>query len=235
MNIYQKKIIDISQIKVEVEDSKLVIQDDKLIINQSENAYIEKYVVTFENPAISEIKIDNNLIDKDNGVHHFELDFSNRCKSITIYFVDEIADPLKLNIEYNATSKEEWDEKNKRIKWKELEAKADIKVATGTNLVNIYFKPCSAEYSKAEIELYTASRKLIKPENEIGNKAHVKLTFESVTVDGLMGKFMVENGMYYQSIMGLADRKYGFKLSQYSSNNELLFTSDYIYFVIAKS
>ena len=48
----------------------------------------------------------------------------------------------------------------------------------------------------------------------------------------LMGKFTVEDGMYFKSIGGLAKGAYGYRLSQYNSKGELLFTTDYAYFAI---
>jgi hypothetical protein len=49
-----------------------------------------------------------------------------------------------------------------------------------------------------------------------------------------MAKFTIEEGVYFKSITGLAFGAYGFKLSQFSKDDDLLFTSDYQYFAIQK-
>ena len=47
-----------------------------------------------------------------------------------------------------------------------------------------------------------------------------------------MGKFTVEDGMFFKSIGGLAKGAYGYRLSQYNTKGELLFSTDYAYFAI---
>ncbi len=56
----------------------------------------------------------------------------------------------------------------------------------------------------------------------------------STKIDKLMGKFIVVDGMFFKSITCLALGAYGFRLSQFSTNGDLLFTSDYQYFAIQK-
>jgi|GEM_PF-1854214 len=232
MDIYQRRIIDSSKIKTDINDAQVKFEENMLIIDQSENAYIEKYNVRLQNPAILKIEVDNILINKQGDVYQFTLDFLIKSQNISIQFVDNLADSITLKIQYNARSKDDWDEKIKISKWKELESKAQVKVSTGNDLVNIYFQPCSDDYSKTIIELYSAYGNWSEHPRVIGRGMTFVPTLLSATIDSLMGKFTVEEGMYFKSITGLALGAYGFRLSQYSSKGNLLFSSDYQFFAI---
>lgn len=232
MNVYQKVIFSKVKLSVNVGDATVTLVDKTITLKQSENAYIESYVVTLESPAISSIVIGTNEFKNSNGKVEFTLDFSNQVKIIIIKFVDGIADPLELKVVYEATSKEAWDEKNKKELWSNLEAKAKITVSTGIDLVNIYFQPCSDDYSKTVIELFTANGKWQPHPHVIGRGEVFKPRLLGAEINLLMGKFTVEDGMYFKSISGLAKGAYGYRLSQYNSKGELLFTTDYAYFAI---
>ena len=232
MNVYQKEIFSKVKLSVNVGDATVTLVDKTITLKQSENAYIESYVVTLESPAISSIVIGTNEFKNSNGKVEFTLDFSNQVKIIIIKFVDGIADPLELKVVYEATSKEAWDEKNKKELWSNLEAKAKITVSTGIDLVNIYFQPCSDDYSKTVIELFTANGKWQPHPHVIGRGEVFKPRLLGAEINLLMGKFTVEDGMYFKSIGGLAKGAYGYRLSQYNSKGELLFTTDYAYFAI---
>lgn len=232
MNVYQKVIFSKVKLSVNVGDATVTLVDKTITLKQSENAYIESYVVTLESPAISSIVIGTNEFNNSNGKVEFTLDFSNQVKSIIVKFVDGIADPLELKVVYEATSKEAWDEKNKKELWSNLEAKAKITVSTGIDLVNIYFQPCSDDYSKTVIELFTANGKWQPHPHVIGRGEVFKPRLLGAEINLLMGKFTVEDGMYFKSIGGLAKGAYGYRLSQYNSKGELLFTTDYAYFAI---
>jgi len=234
MDIYQKKLIESSKIDLDNKDAKVVFFDDSILIEQSANAYIEKYDVTLQNPGISNIEIDNIKVNSQNQGFQFTLDFTKKSKGIHFDFVDNIADPVNLEIQYIEKSKDDWDEKNKIDKWKELEPKAQIKVSTGIDLVNIYFQPCSDNYGKTVIELYTAIGRWSEHPRVIGRGMTFVPSLLSATIDNLMGKFTVEDGMFFKSITGLALGAYGFRLSQYSTMGDLLFISDYQFFAIQK-
>jgi hypothetical protein len=233
MNKYQKELINSSKININNSEAKIVISEDSFIINQSENAYIEEYNIIINNPAVSKIEIDNDSINNSDG-YHFVLDFKKRKETITFHFNDNLADKLSLKLVYNEKSKEDWDEKNKVNRWKELEPRAQIKVSTGVDLVNIYFQPCSDDYSKTVIELYTAKGKWSEHPRVIGRGQTFVPSLLSATIENLMAKFTIEEGVYFKSITGLAFGAYGFKLSQFSKDDDLLFTSDYQYFAIQK-
>ena len=67
-------------------------------------------------------------------------------------------------------------------------------------LVNVYFQPCTDECAKTVIELYSQGM--------------------------LLGKFNVEEGLFFKSITGLAYGSYEIKVIQYDKNGKELFASD---------
>ena len=160
------------------------------------------------------------------------MDFANQSKEIIVNFIDNIADSLSLSLTYAATSKKAWDEKNKKELWSNLETKAKITVSTGIDLVNIYFRPCSDDYGKTVIELYTADGKWQPYPRVMGKGKVFKPKLLGARAALLMGKYTVEDGMFFKSIGGLAKGAYGYRLSQYNTKDELLFSTDYAYFAI---
>ena len=232
MNKYQQVILANLKISVNISDATVKLDNGTIILKQSENAYIEKYDITFENTAIDSVIVGGKIYTNENNKILFELDFANQSKEIIVNFIDNIADSLFLSLTYEATSKEAWDEKNKKELWGKRQENAKITVSTGIDLVNIYFQPCSDDYGKTVIELYTANGKWQPHPHVMGRGQVFKPRLLGAEVALLMGKFTVEDGMFFKSIGGLAKGAYGYRLSQYNTKGELLFSTDYAYFAI---
>lgn len=232
MNKYQQVILANLKIFVNISDATVKFDNGTIILKQSENAYIEKYDITFENTAIDSVIIGSKTYTNENNKILFELDFANQSKEIIVKFIDNIADSLSLSLIYEATSKEAWDEKNKKELWGKRQENAKITVSTGIDLVNIYFQPCSDDYGKTVIELYTANGKWQPLPNAMVIGEVFKPGLLGAEVALLMGKFTVEDGLFFKSIGGLAKGAYGYRLSQYNTKGELLFSTDYSYFAI---
>ena len=232
MNKYQQVILANLKIFVNISDATVKFDNGTIILKQSENAYIEKYDITFENTAIDSVIIGGKTYTNENNKILFELDFENQSKEIIVNFIDNIADSLSLTLIYEATSKEAWDEKNKKELWGKRQENAKITVSTGIDLVNIYFQPCSDDYGKTVIELYTANGKWQPHPHVMGRGQVFKPRLLGAEVALLMGKFIVEDGLFFKSIGGLAKGAYGYRLSQYNTKGEHLFSTDYAYFAI---
>lgn len=232
MDKYQKTIMDLSKVTIDNKDAKIVFKENEFIIEQAENAHIEKYNITIQNPAINRIELDGEEIKKSKDTYMLLLDFSNKATIIKFEFVDEISESLILKVIYNEKSKEDWDNKERQKSWDALIPQAQIKFATGQDLVNIYFQPVSENYGKTVIELYTAIGKWTQHPNVIGRGMKFVPQLISAEKDILIAKYTVEDGTFFKSINGLAYGAYGFRLSQYTSKDQLLFTSDYYYFPI---
>lgn len=153
--------------------------------------------------------------------------FKDKVEKIKLHFAGDLVDDLEINIIYESITKEQekaFYEKEKKQQREFLISKADIKIATGVDLVNIYFQPCSGDYKYSKIQLHLAEGKFqsgVRYPSLIGG-----------IIGNLIGEFKVEEGMMYKSITGLARGCYAIKLIQYNDKNEELITSDEKFFVI---
>ena len=125
-----------------------------------------------------------------------------------ISFINDIADSLTLDCEYVESDKEFW----KRISLQRLSeerlTKAQIKVSTGADLVNIYFQPCCDEYARTEIALYKENM--------------------------LLARYKVDEETFFKSINGLAYGKYEFILKQFDKADNTILETDKISFSISR-
>ena len=155
--------------------------------------------------------------------------FKDKVEKIKLHFAGDLVDDLEINIIYESITKEQenaYYENEKRQKRDALIAKTDIKIATGVDLVNIYFQPCGGDYKYSKIQLYLAEGKFQSSGYGVAGK------LIGGTIGNLLGEFKVEEGMMYKSITGLARGCYAIKLIQYNDKNEELITSDENFFVI---
>ena len=84
---------------------------------------------------------------------------------------------------------------------------ASIKVATGVDLVNVYFQPCCDNYARTEIVLYKD--------------------------DIMLAKYKVDEETFFKSISGLAYGKYEFILKQFDDKGNIILETDKISFSIS--
>lgn len=210
--------------------------NSKIVINQDENYNITKYYVVFQPTVVKVIAggKEFNLQSIDDLSHQLVIvpvDFNNQIAEMELHF-NGVIDPIKIPVEYKAVDKNIFDSKLENERQSNLAAKANIKVSTGDDLVNIYFQPCNDSYEKTVIELYLAVGKYPPPPRVIAIGRTHRPVLLSATPGQIIGKFKVEDGMMFKSITGLAKGAYGFKLSQYDGKGNLLFTTDYQYFQI---
>lgn len=52
------------------------------------------------------------------------------------------------------------------------------------------------------------------------------------TIESLLGKFKIEDGMFFKAITGLANGVYGVKITEFDKSEKPLFSSDVMFFVI---
>lgn len=238
MNKYQKFILErtlcfISK-DMEVNDKKAVTNyvndNDEFMIQQDENYNIKKHNIIVGGLSIDSIEIDGK---KDDKMNLAVVDFDNRAKEITFNFANNVAEPLTLKLKFIESDHASFDAKEAESNRQNLMAAANIKLAAGADLVNVYFQPVTENYSYTVIELYLAQGNFEK--QHISSGVAYKLPPAKLlggTIESLLGKFKVEDGMMFKSITGLAKGAYGFKLSQYDGKGNLLFTTDYQYFQI---
>ena len=157
---------------------------------------------------------------KENGCYVVVLDFENRAEKIKIIFTDNIVDDWIIDVRYVEADKELYYAEERKKKQLALCKVADVRCATGVDLVNIYFQPCCDAYARTEIFLYTLKGKYRQYNNGI--------TYEW----RMITKCKVEEDDFYKSITGLAVETYSFVLKQYDKNNDLLFETEHIRFDI---
>lgn len=225
MNKYQKYLMDLSRSYITYVfkgKDTACFNDEKITISQDEDITISKYVLNISNKSIDNIFAiangkEERFIESIDPVYSspksgeqkrfsIELDFEKRIESIKIVFIDNLADDLIIPIVYVEANKEQYYAKKEKERKDSLLKKADIKVSTGADLVNIYFQPCSEDYLRTEIILYK---------------------------DGMMlAKYKVDEEVFFKSINGLAYGKYEFVLKQLNTKNESILETEKIPFQI---
>lgn len=164
--------------------------------------------------------------EKTDGCYSLILDFENRIEKIKILFADNIVDDLTINVLYVVADKNLYYAEEEKKRKFALRKTADIRCATGADLVNIYFQPCCEEYKSAEILLFIPKEELVKGYTSEGRKV---VEIPSWT---MIKKCKVEADDFFKSINGLAIGKYSFVLKQYDNNNSVLLETEHIEFTI---
>lgn len=232
MDKYQEDLM--MNVRFEVYDlitkkySKIVYENNVLKIMQNEDITHNEYLVYLagNNRIISKVEAFENARYKElspctpiqflDGLNFyrsdlvFKVDF-NSCSitKIKLYFVDDLADPLEIPIEYFPADKEKYIQKKECERVAELIKKMNVTDACGDNLVTIKFQNCSDCVARTQITLFNDELQL-------------------------MGVFKVEEGMLYKSIINLAYGKYYYKVAQYNENSELIVETDYIKFSLSR-
>lgn len=198
----------------DVKDAPLTsLNEGTFVIKQNEDITIKKYNLRIKNDAIEMVfAIKNEIeipfeIDSDKFI--YLLDFDNKIDSVKIVFKHGVADDLVIPVEFIEADKEAYYAKKEAERIAELHRKAAISCATGVNLVNIYFQPCSEKYAKTEITLYR---------NEF-----------------MIAKYLVEGELYFKAISDLACGSYSFVLKQFRADGEVLLETKHINFFIELS
>ncbi len=243
MNKYQEYIMNIHHsyiYYVSNNANQPCFDGEKITIKQEEDITITKYDFHVANCAIDcvyaikdgqekELKTSIDPVyssPKSGNQKRFsiKIDFNNRIEAIKITFINKIVDDLILPIVYEEADKEKYYAKKEQERKDELLKKANIKVATGADLVNIYFQPCCDKYNHTEILLY------------IPNEVERKIESNRIkTIEwSLIKKCNVEAEDYYKSINGLAYGKYAFILKQFDKKGKIILETDYINFEIKK-
>lgn len=219
----------------------LLIDDkDELVIKQDENYNIKKHYILLSGNLIVKAEFDGKAYkptEVPNGSPFYgkliiiPVDFDNRAKELKLTFADDLADALTLKLVYEESDHSFYDSKVAEQNRQNLLNVAQIKIATGNDLVNIYFNPANDYYASAKIELYTAIGKF---EEHHGCVIHEgwKPKLLGGRVERLIAKYIVEEGMFFKAITGLAHGVYGVKLIQYDSNNKVIVESEIEFFAI---
>ena len=248
MDNYQKFILEKTLCSIskdmDVKEKKAVAnfinENDEFVVQQDENYKIKKHNILISGFSISSVEIDGKKCDKidtpklcylDDKVNLAVVDFDNKANEITLNFANNLAEPLTLKLKFIESDHASFDAKEDESNRQNLMAAANIKLATGADLVNVYFKPVTDNYGYTVIELYLAKGNF---EEHHGSVVHDdwKPKLLSGNIESLLGKFKVEDGMFFKAITGLANGVYGVKITEFDKSEKPLFSSDIMFFVI---
>lgn len=225
MNRYQNYLMDKINIFYYQENNKSkggkAYCDSKIVVKQSEDITITKYLLNilketfihsveyYYNNEWKEVKYVDCSYDKSIKFYALPIDFDDRITEIKITFINNIVDPIILPIEYAEADKEAYYTKKESERKEALLKAAEVSHEVGTNLVNIFFQPCSADYHHTEIDLYYQNR--------------------------LLANYKVNQGKFFKSIDKLASCTFYYILRQYNAKNEILIETEKIEFTIKNS
>lgn len=245
----QIKYYFVKDLDLKPTDTYSVSEDGVINLKQDENYNIVKYNILFEPKFVSAIKIGGKTYKDLVEIPEFRpliavpVDFSKKQEELVILLKNNALDGVPVKLNYIDADRKAFDDKEADRIRRETAQKAEIRLSTGADLVNIYFKPVSDDYKTAKIELYTAIGNYEKHSNaprpngfgvapRYDGPIVITKKLISATVDQLIGKFNVDEGMFFKAITGLARGAYGIKLYEYDSKGKVLVESDILFFDI---
>ena len=206
MNKYQLEFFNQLHIKPKETENKLekyVLEGEVMTIKQNRNYNINKYDFIIEGVAVNSIvKIEglNGRTWKEIGKTHFSLDFNNKFSKIKILFLNDIVDPIVLILIMEDADKEAYDLELEKIKKEEHKKQVNLEVASGYNLINVYFSCVSGKrYNYSIINLYRNGRRI--------------------------GRYTVD-GIEFLAIPNLASGDYQVSIEQYDFDRKLIYSSE---------
>lgn len=223
-----------------------ILIDNKIVLTQNEDITINDYMLYIANESISSIyaikgetqielskELDPVYSSKGGNQNRFfvPISFEDKLESLKIVFKNKLADDLTLAVSYVLADKDKYYAKKEQERKEALIKNTQIKHSTGADLVNIYFQPCNEQCVKTEIELWIAKG---KRENHHGMLAYVPRLIGGEP-EQLMAKYIIEEGIYFKAINGLAKGVYGYKIKQYDKDNNIIMESEFNYFDIGFS
>lgn len=192
---------------------------DSITIYQRDDIYDLKYILLVSSASLSNCQVvysDKSIKDAicvDNN-YAIEIDFENpTVVAIKLNIINDYVEPIMIDIAYVAADKESYYEKKAAEEKKLLCETAAISHATGIDLVNIYFQPCSGDYARTEISLF-----------RVGDKTQYRL----------LAVYKIDEDVYFKAINQLAFGEYSYVVKQFDKNDVLLLQTDYIRFNIIR-
>ena len=197
-----------------IESLSAFVENDKFSIKQDDNYNIKKYNLLIVSHSIESIEIDGKKYEKNNlDFKNYDsyivipLDFDDKVSKITFNFVNSIADPLTLSLNYIETDHSIFDSKIQ----KDINAKIKPEHKTGADLVNIYWNLVSDKVDKTVITLYLVTQ----------------------SEDRIIAKYKETESMF-KSITGLAYGNYKYEITEYDDKGNELARTEKISFRLSK-
>lgn len=204
-----------------------------LTITQDDDIFKNKYTVTIdvkdEDDRFDVFVLRNGKweeIERNGAQYIVPVDFEDRTEVIKFVFKNNLADDYQVSITYVEADKEKYYAEQAKAKREALLAVADVKVATGADLVNVYFQPCCDGYDHTEITFYIP-KDFVTVGSPYGpvKKPSTWNVFKKIKIDA---------DEYYASLQGLAYGEYSLILKQHDGKGTCILETDRIEFSIKK-
>ena len=220
MNKYQQVLMKESngryfftQAGKEVGGDVKVLSDDGFTLVQNEDITLTDYKLSIRNSCIEEVyAVKNNdctaftVTNDRETIFTYPISFEDKIDSLKIVFKGNLVDNLIIPVNYKEADKEKYYAKKAEETKKALLTRAQVKHATGADLVNIYFQPCCDNYFSTKIILSQCNM--------------------------IMAKYQVDTEVFFKSISGLAYGEYFYEVIQYDKEGKELLRTDKIRFTI---
>lgn len=217
------------------------LKNNEIVLTQDKDITIKDYVLYIFNKYVisvtaikgsKEIKLINGKdLDspifkyKREYIYYMSINFDDQIDGIKFVFRDNFADDLIIPVKYVMADKDLYYAEQEQKRKDNLLANANIKVATGDDLVNVYFQPCNEDYAYSEVKLF-----IPKEEKTRGYSS------EGAVIDvlswSMIKKCKINPEDFYLSIGGLAKGRYSIVLTQYDKNNNIIIQTENIEFYI---
>lgn len=239
MNKYQKEYLRYVDLRIKAPVGATADFDadasNIMDLRQGEDITLTKFVVEITTLFVAKIEgfkkgilieLPFSTTDKEIKGHNqrkyiVELDFDDRIEQLIFHFDKDYADPYTITVNYNEADKSKYFAKIEATKRTELLKIVNAQTRKGADFVTVFFQPCNDNYGKSIVDLFLATTSQQSRESNLTFTAGMKV-----------GEFNVESGQFYKSITGLAKGYYAIILKQYSTSNELIIQTEYMFFSI---
>lgn len=205
MNKYQLEFWKNLTIKEESTDQKLesfIIENDNLRLKQNKNYNINKYNFYIDGISISSVERIEALKGKswkEIGKTKFTLDFSDKYKKIRICLKDSVVEPIVFDVIMEDADKQIYNQEMILLTKEQDDKIVSLEVASGYNLINVYFSKVNEKYQYSLIKLFKNNRQI--------------------------GVYK-EEGTNFVAIPNVASGEYEVSIEQYDSNKKLIYSSN---------
>lgn len=207
MNKYQEQLFAKTTMSLTSIDDKslekVMVDAEKITIYQNMDYRKKDYLFTINNSSIESLEISERVYKTNDGKLEVNISFEKPFDSLIVNFKNAVVDPCSFKVDFVGADKKAFDDKVKSDERKALIKGMGLCVASGHNLLNIYWMNTNDKVAYTSVKLYYG-----------------------ITL--LMEQFKIDSGKFYLAIPNLAFGKYSFVIGQYGKDDKLIFETDII-------
>ena len=205
MNKYQEQLLagtTMSLISCDDKSQEKVLMDaEKITIYQNIDYHKTDYLFSINNSSLESLEILGKLYKASEGKIEINISFEKPFASLIVHFKNDVADPCSFKVEFVKADKKTFDDKVISDERNALINGMDLRLASGQNLLNFYWKNTNEKVAYTTVKLYY--------ENTL-----------------LMEQFKVDSGKFYLAIPNLAHGSYSYAVGQYDQNGKLIIETE---------